>query len=244
MHPVICDIGPLTVYSYGLCLAVAFFVSSALAGQLAKRQGLPAEAVFNFAFLVFICGIIGARALYVLNYLRDYLGHPLEIVMLQHGGLAWFGGLAAGICAGIIYLKLKGIGLWQMLDLVAPFAALGQSIGRLGCFFNGCCYGRSFGVPAQVISSFLLLAVYVVLRRRQEVPHKNGEIFFLYLLLYALKRFLVEFIRADNPLLIGRLSLFHLLSIALFVFSAAGLILIRSQGTRPQGTSKRNTCDV
>jgi phosphatidylglycerol:prolipoprotein diacylglycerol transferase len=164
--------------------------------------------------------------------------------MLQHGGLSWFGGLAAGVCSGIIYLKIKGIGIWKMLDLIAPFAALGQAIGRLGCFFNGCCYGNLFGIPAQVISSFSLLVIYALLRRRQETPHKSGEIFFLYLLLYSLKRFCMEFIRADNPLLIGRLSLFHLLSIALFVFSAAGLILIRSQRHKAQGTSKRNTCDI
>lgn len=242
MHPIICAIGPFTVYSYGLMLALAFAAGVSLAGRQAKRENVNPEIIFNFSFLVFISGIIGARVFYIIGNLGYYLKNPAEIIMLQRGGLAWFGGLILGTACGIIYLKKKSLPLCKTLDLVIPFVALGQAIGRIGCLLNGCCFGRAsrsglyfdvhsdYLIPTQLYSSLLLTVIFIILRLLQDRPHKEGEIFYSYLFLYSLKRFSIEFWRADNPRILLGLTLFQLLSLALFVFSS--LKFISSKRTR------------
>lgn len=227
MYPEICKIGPLVVYSYGLMLVVAFFAAVTLASEEAKRQKINPDLIFNLLFVSFIFGIIGARVFYVVENLRDYLKEPLEIIMLSHGGMSWFGGLFLGVFSGIIYLKRKKMGVYKTLDLIIPFLALGQSIGRIGCFLNGCCFGKEFVlIPVQIISSFLLLLIFIILRFLQSRPYKAGEIFYSYLFLYSIKRFFIEFWRADNKIIFFDLTLFQLISILIFIFSAVKLAII------------------
>jgi phosphatidylglycerol:prolipoprotein diacylglycerol transferase len=158
--------------------------------------------------------------------------------MLQKGGLAWFGGLIFGVLFAVIYMRSKRLPVYKTLDLLVPFVALAQAIGRIGCLFNGCCYGKysQFGIyfpahdvtliPTQLYSSFLLVAIYIVLRVFQALPHKSGQIFYAYLLLYTAKRFLIEFLRGDSPVLPVGLTLFQLICIAIFIISIFGLIRV------------------
>lgn len=240
MHPIICKIGPFTVYSYGLMLVAAFLAGTMLAADYAKRRNLPQDTVFNLSFGAFVSGIVGARLLYIIGSFSYYLENPLEIIMLQHGGLSWFGGLAAGVAFAIVYLKKNRLPIYGTFDLLAPFIALGQAIGRIGCLLNGCCFGREseeFGlyftahearlIPTQLYSSLFLVAIFIVLRILQERPHKEGQIFFTYLALYSAKRFFVEFWRADHRIIIMGLSPFQLISLAVFLVSFIKLILIR-----------------
>jgi phosphatidylglycerol---prolipoprotein diacylglyceryl transferase len=238
MHPIICTFGPFNLYSYGLMLALAVTISSLLACRRARVSAIDPDAVINLSFVMVVSGIIGARLFYVAANLQDYLQRPLEIVMVQHGGLAWFGGLIVGSLSAFAYLKIKKLPIYPMLDLLAPFVALGQSIGRIGCLLNGCCYGKAseFGIyfsvhdavliPTQVYSSLLLLLIFVVLRFAQEKPHREGKIFFLYLLLYSIKRFFIEFLRNDNPMVILGLTLFQVLSAVIFFIAFLNLFLI------------------
>jgi phosphatidylglycerol:prolipoprotein diacylglycerol transferase len=227
MYPEICKIGPLVIYSYGFMLVVAFFVAATLASQEAKRQGINPDFIFNLLFIAFVSGIIGARVFYVVENLGFYLKEPLEIIMLAHGGMSWFGGLILGVIAGIIYIKRKKMGVYKILDLIAPFLVLGQSFGRLGCFLNGCCFGKeSVLIPAQILSSFFLLLIFIILRFLQSHPHKLGQIFYAYLFLYSIKRFFVEFLRADNKIIFFDFTLFQLISILIFIFSAVKLAII------------------
>jgi phosphatidylglycerol:prolipoprotein diacylglycerol transferase len=138
-----------------------------------------------------------------------------------------------------VYVKNKKLPLLKILDLMIPFVALAQAIGRIGCLLNGCCFGKisEFGlyfpvhhqilVPTQLYSSLILIFIFIVLRILQEKPHKQGQVFFAYLVLYSLKRFFIEFWRADNPILIFNLTLFQILSIALFCFALLGLLLLK-----------------
>jgi phosphatidylglycerol:prolipoprotein diacylglycerol transferase len=238
MHPEICRFGHFTIYSYGLMLVIAFMVGSTLAAQAAKRNNIDPDIIFNLSFFVFILGIVGARIFYVLDNLNYYLNNPLEIIMLQKGGLAWFGGLILGTISGYIYIKVNKLPAYKIIDLFAPFLALGQSIGRLGCFLNGCCFGKESAlgiysaaqdallIPTQLYSSFLLLIIFVILRIMQDKPHKDGQIFFTYLLLYSVKRFSIEFFRGDSPAFFYGLTLFQVLSLAVFFLAATKLILI------------------
>ncbi|MFA5275948.1 MAG: prolipoprotein diacylglyceryl transferase [Candidatus Omnitrophota bacterium] len=225
MHPEICRIGPLVVYSYGLMLVIAFTCAVSLASAEAKRQNIDPEVIFNVCFLAFIFGIIGGRVLYVLEHFKDYLGNPFEMIMIQHGGLSWFGGLIFGVLSGLIYLRIKKLPVLKILDIVAPYIALAQSIGRVGCYFNGCCYGSTPYLPTQIYSSLLLLIIFLLLRYVQLRPHREGQIIVLYLILYSVKRFFIEFWRIEHgPVLFG-LTLFQLISIAVFI---AALLIQRA----------------
>ena len=238
MNPEICKIGPFTIYAYGLMLVAAFFIGATLASRQAKKENINPDAVLNLTFLAFVAGIVGARLFYVLENLNYYSKHVIEIVMLQHGGLSWFGGLILGSLSGIVYLRLKRLPVLRVIDLIAPFVALSQSVGRIGCFFNGCCFGKisEHGIyfpvhdliliPAQVYSSLLLLFIFIALRFLQDRPHKEGVIFFSYLMLYSLKRFFIEFWRADNEIILLNLTLFQLLSAIVFFVSVLCLFFI------------------
>jgi len=239
MYPVICKIGPFTIFSYGLMLAVAFLIGSALAISQAKKQGIDPEIISNLCFAVFVSGIIGSRILYVTENIAYYFKNPFEIIMLQRGGLSWFGGLLLGFLSGIIYLKKKNLSVYKAFDLMIPFVALGQAIGRIGCLLNGCCFGKisKFGlyfpaqeltlIPTQLYSSLALVFIFMILRFLQNRPHKTGEIFFVYLLLYSSKRFFIEFWRADNEIIFLGLTLFQFISIAVFFLSVWKLLLIK-----------------
>ncbi|MDI6758663.1 MAG: prolipoprotein diacylglyceryl transferase [Candidatus Omnitrophota bacterium] len=224
MHPIICKIGLFTVYSYGLALVLAFALCVELASARAKKENIPAAIISNFSFLVFVFGIIGARLFYIIENLGYYVKNPLEIIMLMHGGLSWFGGLFLGVLTGVVYLKKKKRAVYEIFDLLVPFLALAQGIGRIGCLLNGCCFGKIPGIPIQIYSSLALILIFIILRFLQDRPHKAGQIFFSYLLLYSAKRFIIEFWRLEHaPVFLG-LTLFQVISIALFCFALFKII--------------------
>ena len=221
-------------------LVLAFCVVMFLLSREAKSQGLNSELIFNLSFIILISGIIGARIFYIVLNLEFYINNPNEIIMLAHGGLVWYGGLILGSLSCIVYLRYKGLDIYRTVDLIVPYLALGQAIGRIGCFLNGCCYGLEslrFGlyypvhdkvlIPTQLYSSLALLGIYIILRIAQERVYQKGEVFYLYLLLYSLWRFFIEFFRGDSEIFIFGLSLFQIISIVLFVVSVVILTRIK-----------------
>lgn len=224
-------------------LAVAFAVCLFLLQREAKRQNFSSLQISDLAFWVLVFGLLGARIFYILFNLKFYIENPREIVMLSHGGLIWYGGLFTALIFAAAFLKIKKLPLLKTLDLFAPFLALGQAIGRLGCFLNGCCYGKplSWGIyfplhgerlhPTQLYSAFNLLIIFLGLRLLQKRPGPSGRILFLYLLLAPLERFSVEFFRGDSaPIFLG-LTGFQLISLVIVVVALyANFYLYRRQG--------------
>lgn len=237
MHPIICKIGPFTVYSYGLMMAVAFLLASALARKEARRQFIDPETIFNLAFIAFISGIAGARLLFVIRRMDYYIRLPGQIIMLQNGGLSWFGGLLLAIICAMLYLKRKRLPIYKILDLIVPFVALGQAIGRIGCLLNGCCYGKISGagiyfpvhqavlIPTQLYSSLIMMLIFIVLRFLQYRPHREGQIFFTYLLFDSGARFFIEFWRVEEIAFWG-LTSFQVISAVIFCFALIKIIAI------------------
>jgi len=244
MFPVICEIGPFTVYSYGLMLAIAFVVCLILFQRDAKRQNIHSVIVSDLLFWVLISGLVGARIFYVFLNLSYFTENPLEVIMLHRGGLVWYGGFISASLSGIWYLKRHSLPMLKMFDLVAPYIALGQAIGRIGCFLNGCCYGKPvpWGVyfpvhaerlhPTQAYSSIALFGIFLLLRFLQNRKHADGQIFFMYVVLHSCSRFIVEFFRADTSKFAIGLSLFQIISIILCCGSLYGIFYLRSQGRR------------
>lgn len=236
MLPEICHIGPFTIYSYGLMLVLAFFVSAYLASRQAKKAHIDPDKIFNLCFYVFIAGIIGSRVFYVAYNFSYYLKHPIEIIMLQHGGMAIFGGIIFGSIFACLFIKKNKMDLLTSLDLLIPFIALGQAIGRIGCFLNGCCFGKAsaFGIyspasgqtliPTQLYSSLAMFLIFLILRFMLNRRHLPGQILYFYLFFYSIKRFSIEFFRNDSPRIFHGLTIFQLLSLAMFFFSLAMFI--------------------
>ena len=229
MFPIICQFGPVPVYSYGLMLAVAAVVCTFLASRDAKKINIPAGVIADLVFGTVVTGILGARLFYILLNYRFFIDHPLEIVMIQNGGLAWHGGLIAATLAGLRFIHRKRLHLPTMLDLVAPYAALGESIGRIGCFLNGCCYGRevSWGIyfpvhhtrlhPTQLYTMAGLFILFIILRHYRKVSKIPGDVFVMYLFGASLLRFVIEFFRADHYILVMGLSVYQWVCIAILM---------------------------
>ena len=230
MHPIICQIGPIPIYSYGLMLAIAVMVTSFFVARDARKIGVSSDTVYDLAFWVVLLGIIGARVFYISFNLDFFLPHPWEMIMIQKGGLAWQGSLVFGLLTAVIYLRKKQVALWKFLDISAPYVALGHAIGRVGCLLNGCCYGKpaAWGIffpalgerlqPTQIYMSLGQIAIFFILRAAQGRMKKDGQVFVLYLLLSSIERFLVEFARADHDLY-GGFSIFQYVCIGIFVLA-------------------------
>jgi phosphatidylglycerol:prolipoprotein diacylglycerol transferase len=255
MHPILLKLGPFTIYSYGFFVAVAFLVSSALVVRAGEKQGLSRSDVLDILIAILLGGLIGGRLLFVIINLSYFLENPVHIVMLNEGGMAFQGGLAGGMIAALIACRVKKVSFWGMLDLVSPYAALGHAIGRIGCLMNGCCYGKpvtsGFGLmfhgepvmraPVQIYESLSLLALFLVLLFIGRKRRFGGEIFSIYIMLYAVIRIALEPLRADNPVVFAGTTLANIISIGMLVAGAGlwwYLKLTQGTGYRVQGTGK------
>ncbi len=239
MHPILLKLGPITLYSYGLMLAIGFLAALQLAVRRARTLSLDPALIQSLALIVLLFGIVGARLSYVLLFWEDFRGNLWEILRLDHGGLVFYGGLLGGILSGVIYLKRKNLLRWQVVDLVIPPLVLAHAIGRLGCFLNGCCYGEPTSLPwavafpnegilrhpTQLYESAALALIFLLLKVVEGRRPTPGFITLLYGFLYGAWRFLIEFLRGDNAQLALGLTAFQWASLPLAFL--CGLALIR-----------------
>ena len=142
MHPVLFQFHGVTFYSYGLAVAVAMAVSLFVAEKRAGRFEFEKNLVADLLFVLFISGVIGARLVYVCQHWEDYATDRMGIFRIQEGGLVWYGGLFGALFFGIVYARWRKWPVLKLCDFFAPVSALAHGIGRVGCFLNGCCYGR------------------------------------------------------------------------------------------------------
>lgn len=237
MYPILLKIGPITIYSYGVMVALGAGLAAFLIYRRAGEFGLDKDKILDLAVLSLLSGLAGARLLYVALNLPYYSKNPAEAIDLSKGGLIWYGGFFAAVSVLIWYVKRRRLIFWSVVDLFMPYVALAQAFGRIGCFLNGCCYGieapRGYpaGVifpgdmilrqPTQIYSSLALLSIFVILRVWQSRRRFGGEIFLGYCALYALKRFLVEFLRGDNPRIAAGFTMSQVISIVVFALSVS-----------------------
>ena len=212
MYRIILEVGPFTLYSYGLFVAIAFILATILIVTEAPRYAFSSDDIFDCAILMFAGGLIGGRVLFVVLNWGNFSDNFLNVFKLYEGGLAFQGALIGGAIAVITVCVFKKLPIRKVGDLLAPYIALGQAIGRIGCFLNGCCYGKvvSSGVgitfpdetvmrvPVQLYSSFALLLIFVILAAYREKRHFSGAIFAGYLVLYGIVRFFMDFARGDE----------------------------------------------
>ena len=218
MHNELLHIGPLTVYGYGFMIAMGVLAAWFVAEQRARKLKLACEHIFYLVVWCAIGGFTSAKILFWITNWREFLQNPRQII--GSDGFVVYGGIIGGILAAWLYCKVAKLKFMKYFDLVMPSVALAQGFGRIGCFLAGCCYGREttsrFGVvfpegglapagvkliPTQLISSagdFLIMIVLLLYYRKNKKDGTPGNVGFLYMLLYGVGRFLVEFLRNDN----------------------------------------------
>ncbi len=229
MHPEFISLFGRTIYWYGVMMALAFLAGILLWRHLASNNGRPADYGSDLAIWVLLPGIIGARLLYVLANWTYYASLPSEIWRIDHGGLVFYGGIVGGAVGALIFAWRRSEPLVELLDFLVVALPLGHAFGRFGCFLNGCCYGAptrlAWGVamadnpparhPVQLLESFgnlLIFAVLYLLYRRHPRPGRVGAI---YLVLYPVLRFGLEFLRGDERLRFHGLTAAQWLSLTL-----------------------------
>lgn len=247
-------IGSFPIHTFGLLVGIGFVLGLWTSARRASTVGIHADAIFDLGPSMLFGGLIGARIWYVASYWeRDFAGRPLvEAFRIWNGGLVFYGGLLAGAAFTIGRILWQRLPLWRVADCLAPGIALGHVLGRLGCFMNGCCYGRSSTVPWAVsfpsdrpgdagpvhptqlyeagLNLLLSAGLSWLFRRRRF----DGQVFSVYLLGYAGVRFATEWFRGDydrhSEPLSGMLTPGQVVSVPLM---AAGLVLYARLRRRP-----------
>ncbi len=259
MHPILFKIGPLTIYTYGFFIALAFVTGILWACWEAKRLGEEAEKIMDLGFYLIIAAIIGSRLFFVLLNMKEYLNHPLNIIKIWEGGLVFHGGLIASIVVGFYYLKKHHLNIWKYTDILAPAFILGQAIGRIGCLMAGCCYGKKttlpWGIvftdanslavldvplhPTQIYTSIGALCIFGFLLWLRKRKSYEGQVFWLYIVLYSIMRFIIDIFRGDQiygtrVYFFQALTLTQVLSIVFFLSALYMLWYLKGKkATRP-----------
>ena len=242
MHPVLAQIGPFTLYSWGLFVGIGFLTALLVSLPLGRRLGISSETLMDFAVFLIVASLIGARTFYVIEFWHDFTDQPWRIFMIQHGGLVFYGGFILAVLVALWFSKRRGISLLRLLDAAFPGGALGYAIGRIGCFFNGCCFGIETNVPwavhfpnlpgtrhpTQLYSSVSGLLIFFFLLWVWSRRKKDGEVTFWGLTLYGIYRFIVEFFRYSPDHIFG-LTPSQYICIIIFGVGVWGLTRLKSR---------------
>lgn len=223
MHPILFELGPITIYTYGVLLAAAYLLGLWMAARRARQAGLDGNKVLDLGIWVIIAALVGAKALLFIIDFRHFTSSWQEFTTLLRSGGVFYGGLIAAVVVCISLLRKHKLPLWTSGDLFAPGIALGYMVGRLGCLAAGCCYGKptdvawaitftdpaaniNVGTPLNVplhptqiyesIAGLIIFGLLLVLERRgRQFP---GRTFWSFVLLYSVSRFIIEFYRGDD----------------------------------------------
>lgn len=242
MHPVLIQIGSFTIYSYGVMMAIAFGIGIWLAYRQAEGCNIEKNIILDIGLYLILSAFVGGRLFYILTNLGDFVVHPLSMVF-SRSGFVFYGGFVVAIITVAIYLVKRKVSFGKVADLFAPSVAVGEAIGRIGCFLHGCCYGKAtslpFGVimlpehihpihPTQAYNSLFNAGLFLfLLLLRRKWKTFDGQIFCWYLILHSVGRFTTEFFRGDSSLILWNLTSAQLISILLGLI---GIVIIAVKG--------------
>lgn len=209
------SIGPFTVYGYGLMIAVGVLAAYLVGEYRARRAGLDPDHIFYYVIWCVLGGFLGSKLLFFLTDIKNIIANPRVMLNLQDGWVV-YGGIIGGILAAAVYSRIKKLKFPAYFDLLIPSVALAQGFGRVGCFLAGCCYGRETDgpigimfhdsayapngvnlIPTQLISSGLNFIHFLVLIWFAKRKKADGQVGALYLILYSVGRFILEYYRGD-----------------------------------------------
>ncbi len=255
--PIIANIYNYPIRYYGLIMAIVFLVGVLFSYYLFKKKynNTTANLFFDYAPIVIISSIIGARLFYVFASWEFYFNNLIEIFMINHGGMSIFGSIIAGLATIFILSKVKKFDFKKHLDIIAVVFPLCQAIGRFGNYFNQEAYGAptngfirlfvdekfryiqykniEFYHPAFLYESFFnfLIFIFLLFLLFKCKNLKDGTISALYLLLYSIVRFFIEGIRIDSVCNIFNMPIAQVFSILIFIFALIYLIFLNKKRT-------------
>jgi len=251
MYPRLFEFGPITVYTYGVLLALAYLAGLKLAMVRAQARGLDANRVLDLGIYIIISALVGAKLLLLVTDYQTFSRDPRELLTLARSGGVFYGGLILAVGVALWYIRRIGLPLWTTCDVFAPGIALGHVVGRFGCFFAGCCYGKPtklpwgitftdpfaaanvgtpLGVPLHPTQLYEAGAELVILAVLLATERKGrpfaGRTFWLYMLLYAVSRFFIEFFRGDERGAVGMFSTSQFISVLLAPLAIVMLVYL------------------
>src|SRR6266852_615503 len=265
MYPRLFELGPITVYTYGVLLAAAYLFGLQLARVRARARGLDANRILDLGIYIIISALIGAKLLLLVTDFRTFSANPRELLTLARSGGVFYGGLILAVVVALVYIRRIGLPLWTTCDVFAPGIALGHIIGRFGCLFAGCCYGKPTSMPWGITftdpfaaanvgtpldrplhptqlyeASAETLILIILLATESRGRRFAGRTFWLYMLLYAISRFIVEIFRGDPRGNVGIFSTSQFISVLLAPLAIAMLVyLSRARVPAPTQARKR-----
>lgn len=243
MHYILFELGPITIYSYGFMIALGFILCVMFAEKRCVKLGLDGEKIYSLAFWAIGGGLLGAKILYYITDIKNIIENPSILLDIANGFVV-YGGIIGGVIGGSLFVRKYKLDFWKYFDLAMPSVSLAQGFGRIGCFLAGCCYGRetesAFGIvfenspfapngvrllPTQLISSagdFLICFILCLYARNSK---KSGTVGGLWLILYSIGRFALEFLRNDPRGEVGVLSTSQFISVFMFMIGVVILVM-------------------
>lgn len=231
LKPIFFNFFGINIYGYGTMIAIGILAALLLLNYRVKKRGYDEDSMLNMAILAIILGVAGGKLLYLITELKSIIADPSQLKDLGSGFVV-YGSIIGGALGVYIYVRRKNWKLLKVFDLTVPSLPLAQGFGRIGCFLAGCCYGKvttSFlGVtfkegslgpvdacvyPTQIFSSIFDFALALFLLWYDKKPRKEGRVFSLYLIIYSIGRFCIEFIRDDPRGSVGTLSTSQFISL-------------------------------
>ena len=224
MYPIAFKIGSFAVHWYGIMAACGFMIASWLLERNREYAKLSKDQCGTLLIIAMVTGILGARIFYVVQFFHQYKDNLIKIFFIHEGGLVFYGGFILAFASIIVYCRKNHLDTIRVLDIFAPAMAAAHCFGRIGCFLNGCCFGRAtklwWGIkapagsalelaagsaplhPVQLLEAgenFLLCILFCYLLRKV----KRGVVISSYLAIYGFLRFFNELLRGDNVLYAG-----------------------------------------
>jgi phosphatidylglycerol---prolipoprotein diacylglyceryl transferase len=265
MHPILFEIGGFPVYTYGVMLAAAYLLGLQFALVRARARGLKPERVMDLGIWIIVSALVGAKLLLLIVEWDTYSRSTAELLTLVRSAGVFYGGLIVAVAVALFYLWKHRMPVWSVTDVFAPGIALGHVVGRLGCFFAGCCFGRETSVPWAVTftneyaarnvgtplnvplhpaqlyeaaAELLILGVLLATERRgRPFP---GRTFWAYMLMYGQSRFLIEFYRGDLRGAVGMFSTSQFVSLLIVPVSIAMLLYLSRRPDPAPTTAAQN----
>ena len=254
MFPDLFSIGPFTLHTYGLFVATGFLVGLMVTVKVGKTEGITPQQTMDIGFVMIVAAIVGSRLMYVLMNISYYVKRPMDIFKMWQGGLVFSGGIVCVVLAVLWYTRRHQLSFWKTADMWAPAMAVGQAIGRIGCFMAGCCYGKPTGSrwgvvftdphslaplniplhPTQLYSSasnFIIFFILLLLHRKKTF---DGQVFLWLLVLHSTARLFVERFRGDDRgmILESGMTVTQLVTLALLIGAIVTLYIFKRRGAR------------
>ena len=250
MHPILIHTRWLDIHTYGVLVAAGFLIGLAITAYRARREGLRPEQISDLGVWLIVSGMFGGKLFHVIFFWNDFIaGWREEGLRSLREGFVFYGGFIAATLTAVVYTRAKRLPLAKVVDLMAPCIALGHALGRLGCFFNGCCYGKACtlpwavkfppphvmaGIPVHPTQLYEVagnVALFFGLSAFAKHKRFDGQVWWLYVLFYGALRFVIEFFRGDyERYYFGIFTLGHAIAAVMIVIA---LVALARRITRP-----------